>query len=118
MSVTARFSTDELRELEEFDRQIDAGEQPIETRHSSYAKCLDAVDRAMRDGELVYRRDALKRMHRLGLRSYANISCATGVDYRVLMDCVRRKKPPGRRQIVRMVWTLGVPVDALFEHDN
>lgn len=85
MPVIAPFTDQELADLWEFDRRVERGAERYELNSrekpffEDYPECRAAVDAAMKKGRIVYRPDALKQLHRMGLRNYDRIVEATGV---------------------------------------
>ena len=70
----------------------------------------------MKKGRIVYRPDALKQLHRMGLRNYDRIVEATGVSRSVLWKSITHRAEPGRNQIAKVLYRLQVPMETLFEY--
>lgn len=67
----------------------------------------------MKKGRIVYRPDALKQLHRMGLRNYDRIVEATGV---LIWKSITHRADPGRNQIAKVLYRLQVPMETLFEY--
>lgn len=120
--VIAPFTRQELADLWEFDRRVERGTERYELNarekplFEDYPDCRAAVDAAMKKGRIVYRPDALKQLHRMGLRNYDRIVEATGVSRSVLWKSITHRAEPGRNQIAKVLYRLQVPMETLFEY--
>ena len=120
--VIAPFTRQELADLWEFDRRVERGTERYELNSrekpffEDYPECRAAVDAAMKKGRIVYRPDALKQLHRMGLRNYDRIVEATGVSRSVIWKSITHRAEPGRNQIAKVLYRLQVPMETLFEY--